>query len=117
MDDQSQVSLQQDPAEYTEQEAPSQAANLKIYHDFKDFPHTKWSPQDDADTCPPDSFFDARKLPQGEQMERVLKGGSQGRPILFDLQNTWLKGEQYAHILQNQDHYCSVFGVKKYEQK
>lgn len=49
-------------------------------------------------------------------MERVLKGGA-GKPILFDLQNTWLKGEQYAHILQNQDRYCHVFGVQKYGQK
>jgi hypothetical protein len=37
--------------------------------------------------------------------------------MLFDLQNTWLKGEQYAHILQNQDRYCQTFGVKKYDQK
>jgi hypothetical protein len=44
-------------------------------------------------------------------MERILKGGSGGKPILFDFQNMWLKGEQYAHILQNQDHYCKTFGV------
>lgn len=31
-------------------------------------------------------------------MENILKGGTT-KPILFDLQNTWLKGEQYAHIL------------------
>lgn len=49
-------------------------------------------------------------------MERLLKCGAT-KPILFDLQNTWLKGEQYAHILQNQDRYCQTFGIQKYECK
>jgi len=88
---------------------------MKIYNDFKDFPHTKWSPQEDPISCPPHTYCDARNLENGENMERLLKGGSAGRPLLFDLQNTWLKGEQYAHILQNQDRYCQVFGVRKYD--
>ena len=49
-------------------------------------------------------------------MENILKGGTT-KPILFDLQNTWLKGEQYAHILQNQDRYCQTFGIHKYDYK
>ena len=39
-------------------------------------------------------------------MELMVRKNEEGRPVLFDLQNTWLKGEQYAHILQNQDRYC-----------
>jgi hypothetical protein len=96
---------------------PSQAQELKVYHDFKDFPHTKWTPTEDKVRCPPSTFYDVRGLENGEQMDRALKCGANGKPIMFDLQNTWLKGEQYAHILQNQDRYCSVFGVKKYDQK
>jgi len=47
----------------------------------------------------------------------LLINGRVEKPLLFDLQNSWLKGEQYAHILQNQDRYCQVFGIHKYEQK
>ena len=49
-------------------------------------------------------------------MDRLLNN-QVSKPILFDLQNSWLKGEQYAHILQNQDHYCQTFGVMKYDSK
>ena len=49
---------------------------------------------------PPNTYFDARGIDTNDKMEKMLKGGA-GKPLLFDLQNTWLKGEQYAHILQN----------------
>ena len=85
-----------------------------IFRDFKDFPDNKWEPYADKRKCPGSSFTDARGIENGERMERLLKGGTD-KPLLFDLQNSWLKGEQYAHILQNQDRYCQVFGVKKYD--
>lgn len=70
-----------------------------VYYDFKDFPDLKWEPFKNKEICPPGSFCDARNLENnGEKMENILKGGTT-KPILFDLQNTWLKGEQYAHIL------------------
>jgi hypothetical protein len=109
--------------EETEQKQGKRAQGLPqpydstVYYDFKDFPDLKWQPYKDEATCPPSSYFDARTVENnGEKMERVLKGGV-NKPILFDLQNTWLKGEQYAHILQNQDRYCKVFGIQKYECK
>jgi len=71
-----------------------------IFHDFKDFPDKKWEPWADPSKCPPSTYFDARSIENGERMDRFLKGGT-SKPILFDLQNSWLKGEQYAHILQN----------------
>ncbi len=43
--------------------------------------------------------YQVRTAANGEQMDRALKCGANGKPIMFDLQNTWLKGEQYAHIL------------------
>ena len=87
-----------------------------VFHDFKDFPDNKWEPYNDKQKCPLNTYYDARNLENGERMEKLLKGGTD-KPLLFDLQNSWLKGEQYAHILQNQDRYCQVFGAKKYDQK
>ena len=69
-----------------------------MYNDFKDFPHSKWEPYLDEEKCPPSSYCDVRGLEISEQLDRLLKGGA-NKPINFDLQNTWLKGEQYAHIL------------------
>ena len=62
-----------------------QGQDLKVYHDFKDFPHTKWTPTEDKAKCPPGTFIDARGLENGEQMDRALKCGVNGKPIMFDL--------------------------------
>ena len=58
---------------------------LVIYNDFKDFPHTKWNPQDDSEKCPANSYHDARGLENSEVMELMTKKGDEGKPILFDL--------------------------------
>jgi len=63
-----------------------------IFHDFNQFPDNKWEPYADKIKCPASSFFDARRVENGERMDRLLRGGSDV-PILFDLQNQWLKGE------------------------
>lgn len=46
-----------------------------IYNDFKDFPHTKWSPQEDTVKCPPSSYHDARGMENSEVMELMTKKG------------------------------------------
>lgn len=38
-------------------------------------------------------------------------------PIKFDWENKWLKGEEYAHILQHMESYCKTFNLIKYSQK
>ena len=47
-------------------------------------------------------------------MDRILKIDI---PIKFDLENSWLNGEQYSHILRNMDEYCRVFGAEKFDSK
>ena len=74
---------------------------MRVYKDFKDFPHRKWTPYKDTVNCPPNTYNDVRAFDTAEQLDKILKQGPNGKPMLFDLQNTWLKGEQYAHILQN----------------
>jgi len=80
-----------------------------------EIPDNKWEPWKDEAKCPRLSYVDALTTPNGEKMDGLVKNAN--KPILFDLQNNWLKGEQYAHILQNQDHYCQVFNIKKYDLK
>jgi len=60
---------------------------LKIYHDFKDFPHTKWAPYDDPLRCPAGSYTDARNYDNSQVMEMLLREGAlaSGKPFLFDL--------------------------------
>jgi len=48
--------------------------------------------------CPMNSYLDFRGMENSSQMDQLLNGYVD-KPILFDLQNSWLKGEQYAHIL------------------
>jgi hypothetical protein len=65
---------------------------LQVYNDFKQFPHSKWEPYLDTERCPPGTYCDVRGLDISEQLDRLHKGGAH-RPMQFDLQNTWLKGE------------------------
>lgn len=40
------------------------------------------------------------------------------RPLRFDWENKWLRGDQYAHMLNNIDGYCKVFtGMEKLAEK
>ena len=36
---------------------------------------------------------------------------------MFDWEKRWLKGDEYAFILENVDAYCSAFGFRKYPAK
>jgi len=58
---------------------------MKVYNDFRDFPHTKWAPYQDTEKCPPTSYCDVRGLETGEALDRILKQGRSGNPMLFDL--------------------------------
>ena len=41
-----------------------------------------------------------------EQLKDYLKTR---RPLRFDWENKWLRGDQYAHMLNNIDSYCESF--------
>lgn len=47
-------------------------------------------------------------------MRKVLRGS---KPIRFDWENKWLRGDQYAHMLYNLDNYSAVFGMQKLGEK
>jgi hypothetical protein len=40
-----------------------------------------------------------------------------GKPLRFDWENKWLRGDQYAHMLFNLDNYSNVFGMEKLAEK
>jgi hypothetical protein len=39
------------------------------------------------------------------------------RPLRFDWENKWLRGDQYAHMLNNIDGYGQAFGMPKLAEK
>eukprot|EP00347_Sterkiella_histriomuscorum_P011731 403371324 len=47
-------------------------------------------------------------------LQEILKGEV---PIQFDWQNRWLKGDEYAHILNRMEKYQEVFDFKRFNQK
>ena len=51
--------------------------------------------------------------------EDILKVHLNSRtPLRFDWENKWLRGDQYAHMLNNIDAYCKVFpGQEKLAEK
>ncbi len=58
-------------------------------------------------------FLDGTALEESK-LQEYIKGDV---PIKFDWENKWLKGEEYAHILQHMEAYCRVFSLQKYSQK
>jgi hypothetical protein len=49
-----------------------------------------------------------------EVLKRLVR---QPKPIRFDWENRWLRGDQYAHMLYNYDHYARVFGMQVLDEK
>ena len=47
-----------------------------IFHDFNLFPDNKWEPYADPIKCPQSSWYDARRLENGDRMDKVLRGGT-----------------------------------------
>lgn len=43
-----------------------------------------------------------------EALRSMLRGS---KPIRFDWENKWLRGDQYAHMLYNLDAYSQVFNM------
>ena len=41
----------------------------------------------------------------------------QNKPLMFDWESKWLRGDQYAFMLYNLDTYCEVFGMQKLSEK
>lgn len=66
------------------------------------------------DTCNPNKYIDCRNLEDEDAMKSLLRGG---KPLRFDWENKWLRGDQYAHMLYNLDQYSSVFGMGKMSEK
>ena len=58
-------------------------------------------------------YHDARALPD-DQLRSLLTGP---KPLRFDWENKWLRGDQYAHMLNNIDAYCRAFGMEKHAEK
>jgi len=38
-------------------------------------------------------------------------------PVKFDWENRWLKGDEYANILDNRERYCQAFGMLTFDPK
>ena len=49
-----------------------------------------------------------------ESLKELLK---LNRPLRFDWENKWLRGDQYAHMLNNIDMYRTAFGMHKMAEK
>lgn len=49
-----------------------------------------------------------------QTLHELMKGD---KPIRFDWQHRWLKGEEYAHIIKYMDSYCDTFSIDKFTPK
>ena len=58
-------------------------------------------------------YHDARAVPD-DQLRMLLTGS---KPLRFDWENKWLRGDQYAHMLNHIDAYCAAFGMEKLGEK
>ena len=58
-------------------------------------------------------YHDARAVPD-DQLRMLLTGP---KPLRFDWENKWLRGDQYAHMLNHIDAYCAAFGMEKLGEK
>ena len=59
-------------------------------------------------------YTDCRCLEDEDQIRQMLK---QPKPLRFDWENKWLRGDQYAHMLNNIDAYQAAFGMQKMREK
>ena len=58
-------------------------------------------------------YHEARAVPD-DQLRALLAGQ---KPLRFDWENKWLRGDQYAHMLNRIDAYCAAFGMAKHAEK
>lgn len=59
-------------------------------------------------------YYDARNVESDEIARNLLRGNL---PVRFDWENKWLRGDQYAHMLNNIDSYRATFGMPKLGEK
>lgn len=59
-------------------------------------------------------YYDARKITDDDLLRQLLRGSV---PLRFDWENKWLRGDQYAHMLNHIDAYKAVFGMQKLREK
>ena len=59
-------------------------------------------------------FYDTRNLQDEDLVRQLLRGNV---PLRFDWENKWLRGDQYAHMLNNIDAYMTTFGMHKLREK
>jgi len=56
----------------------------------------------------------ATEIDDDEELRSLMRGSM---PIRFDWEHKWLRGDQYAHMLYNLDHYVNVFNMQKMMEK
>ena len=61
----------------------------------------------------PALYNDARTI-SDDQLRALL---CSPKPLRFDWENKWLRGDQYAHMLNNIDSYCAAFNMRKLAEK
>lgn len=59
-------------------------------------------------------FIEARDDEGSDAIKIALKGK---KPLRFDWENKWLRGDQYAHMLFNLNAYCQTFGFPRNDAK
>jgi hypothetical protein len=59
-------------------------------------------------------YYDSRYISDEEQVKQLQRGTT---PVRFDWENKWLRGDQYAHMLNNIDGYKAAFGMQKLGEK
>jgi len=59
-------------------------------------------------------YFDSRNIADDDVQRQLLRTNL---PIRFDWENKWLRGDQYAHMLNNIDAYQAAFGMQKMREK
>ena len=59
-------------------------------------------------------YYDSRNVTDEEILRQLVRGNI---PVMFDWENKWLRGDQYAHMLNNIDAYQAAFGMQKMREK
>lgn len=55
-------------------------------------------------------YYDARKIHDEEFTRHLMR---ENLPIRFDWENRWLRGDQYAYMLNNIEAYKTTFGMPR----
>lgn len=64
--------------------------------------------------APTEHYIDVRNMEDDDLLKKLLVSK---KPLRFDWENKWLRGDQYAHMLKHIDGYCTVFNMHKLGEK